>query len=41
MNIVLIGGIILTLAAESLALQAVGILIIGLAIFVIDTRCWK
>ena len=37
MNILLMAGIILTLSAQNLGVQAVGILVIGVAIFIIET----
>jgi len=41
MNIALIFGIVIALSAQSLAIQAIGLLVAGVAIFIIDSRCWK
>jgi len=41
MNIVLIIGIIIAVSSRDLGIQAIGILIIGIAIFVIDSRSFR
>ena len=41
MNAILIIGIIITLSAENLVVQAMGILGMGIAIFIIDSRTFK
>ena len=41
MNAILIIGIIITLSAQDLFIQAVGILLMGAAIYIIDSRTFK
>ena len=41
MNALLIVGIIVMLSAQNLFIQAVAILIIGVAVFIIDSRSFK
>ncbi len=41
MKITLLIGIVITVSATDLWVQAIGILITGVSIFVIDSRCWK
>jgi len=41
MKAILIIGIVITLSAQDILIQAVGILLMGAAIFIIDTRSFK
>jgi len=41
MKITLLIGIVIAVSAIDIWVQAIGILIAGISIFVIDSRCWK
>ena len=41
MKISLMIGIVIAISAQNLWVQAIGILIVGVSIFVIDARCLK